>query len=296
MTVAVRTDYSAAALRAVAKGAVTPDQARRLLAVALVLEGASRDDAARSTGMDRQTLRDWVHRFNAAGPDGLVERKAPGRQRRLSACNSTSCAVAWKAVPISRRTAWYAGGWSIGVAWSSGVSASATRSGAWASSSRRSVSAGSRRGPGTPGPPLKRKPSSKKTARADRCRRRREGSAASGSRSGSRTRAGIGQKAGCPANGHGAAADPDSPEDQRMPVRLFLCRRLPGGRKDRCPGPAARRHRSLHPPASGRDRPSGRTPRPMPWSSSTRPAGTVPGPCWSPRTSPCCRSRPTARS
>ena len=50
---------------------------------ALVLEGASREDAARSTGMDRQTLRDWVHRFNAAGPDGLVDRKAPGRQRRL---------------------------------------------------------------------------------------------------------------------------------------------------------------------------------------------------------------------
>jgi transposase len=85
MTVAVRTDYSAVALRAAARGAMTPDQARRLLAVALVLEGASRDDAARSTGMDRQTLRDWVHRFNAAGPAGLVERKAPGRQRRLSA-------------------------------------------------------------------------------------------------------------------------------------------------------------------------------------------------------------------
>ena len=85
MTVAVRTDYSAVALRAAARGAITPDQARRLLAVALVLEGASRDDAARSTGMDRQTLRDWVHRFDAAGPAGLVERTAPGRQRRLSA-------------------------------------------------------------------------------------------------------------------------------------------------------------------------------------------------------------------
>jgi transposase len=67
-----------------AKAAATADQARRLLAIALVLEGASRADAARSTGMDRQTLRDWVHRFNAAGPDGLVDRKAPGRQRRLA--------------------------------------------------------------------------------------------------------------------------------------------------------------------------------------------------------------------
>ena len=84
MTVAVRTDLAAAEVRGLAKSAATPDQARRLLAIALVLEGANREDAARNTGMDRQTLRDWVHRFNAAGPAGLVDRKAPGRQRRLT--------------------------------------------------------------------------------------------------------------------------------------------------------------------------------------------------------------------
>lgn len=84
MTVAVRTDLTAGELRERARAAATPDQARRLLAIALVLEGASRAAAARSTGMDRQTLRDWVHRFNLAGADGLVDRKAPGRQRRLS--------------------------------------------------------------------------------------------------------------------------------------------------------------------------------------------------------------------
>ena len=83
MTVAVGTEQSAAEVRALAKAALAPEQARRLLAIALILEGASRAVAARSTGMDRQTLRDWVHRFNAAGPDGLVDRKAPGRQRRL---------------------------------------------------------------------------------------------------------------------------------------------------------------------------------------------------------------------
>jgi putative transposase len=83
MTVAVRTDHGAGELRALAKAAVAPEQARRLLAIALVLEGTSRAEAARSTGMDRQTLRDWVHRFNTAGPGGLVGRKAPGRQRRL---------------------------------------------------------------------------------------------------------------------------------------------------------------------------------------------------------------------
>ena len=84
MTVAVRTDLTAAEVREQAKAARTPDQARRLLAIALVLEGASRDEAARTTGMGRQTLRDWVHRFNAAGSAGLVARKAPGRSRRLT--------------------------------------------------------------------------------------------------------------------------------------------------------------------------------------------------------------------
>ncbi len=84
MTVAVRTDLAASEVRELAKAVVTPEQARRLLAIALVLEGSSREDAARSAGMDRQTLRDWVHRFNAAGAEGLVDLKAPGRQRRLS--------------------------------------------------------------------------------------------------------------------------------------------------------------------------------------------------------------------
>ena len=77
MTVAVRTDLAAAEVRGLAKSAATPDQARRLLAIALVLEGANREDAARNTGMDRQTLRDWVHRFNAAGPAGLATARLP---------------------------------------------------------------------------------------------------------------------------------------------------------------------------------------------------------------------------
>jgi transposase len=85
MTVAVRTDHDAAALRTLAKVAVTPEQTRRRLAIALVREGSSRAVAARSTGMDRQTLRDWVHRYNAKGPEGLGDRKAPGRSRRLDA-------------------------------------------------------------------------------------------------------------------------------------------------------------------------------------------------------------------
>jgi transposase len=58
--------------------------ARRMLALALVLEGASREEAARAAGMDRQTLRDWVHRYNAAGIAGLKSRQSPGREPYLT--------------------------------------------------------------------------------------------------------------------------------------------------------------------------------------------------------------------
>jgi transposase len=53
--------------------------APRLLAIAAVYDGMSRAAAAKLGGMDRQTLRNWVQRFNDAGPAGLVNRKAPGR-------------------------------------------------------------------------------------------------------------------------------------------------------------------------------------------------------------------------
>jgi len=57
---------------------------RRLLAIARLLEGHSREEAARLTGMDRQTLRDWVHRYNADGVAGLSSRCSPGRPPALS--------------------------------------------------------------------------------------------------------------------------------------------------------------------------------------------------------------------
>jgi transposase len=55
-----------------------------MLAIALVMEGVDRTTAARSCGMDRQTLRDWVHRYNAEGLAGLVDRRRAGRPPRLS--------------------------------------------------------------------------------------------------------------------------------------------------------------------------------------------------------------------
>jgi transposase len=82
--VELRADFSAADLRGFATRAKTGSQARRLLALAAVLDGMNRTEAARIGGMDRQTLRDWAHRFNQHGPDGLIDITPPGRPSRLS--------------------------------------------------------------------------------------------------------------------------------------------------------------------------------------------------------------------
>ena len=79
-----RTDYTAEDLRREAGRARTAAASRRMLAIALVLEDVSRRDAARQCGMDRQTLRDWVHRFNAKGLEGLYDRRRPGPAPRLT--------------------------------------------------------------------------------------------------------------------------------------------------------------------------------------------------------------------
>lgn len=79
-----RTEHSAAALRREARRTKDSDQSRRLLALALVMEGATRTAAARSAGMDRQTLRDWVIRYNEEGVEGLRDRPRPGRPGQLS--------------------------------------------------------------------------------------------------------------------------------------------------------------------------------------------------------------------
>src|SRR5680860_1799115 len=83
-SVRIRQDYSSQELRRLASRSKDANQSRRLLSLAAVLDGMSRADAARIGGMDRQTLRDWVHRFNQAGPDGLFDRWAAGPPSRLS--------------------------------------------------------------------------------------------------------------------------------------------------------------------------------------------------------------------
>src|SRR5271168_3076411 len=82
--IAVRTDFTAGEVRQFAKLAQDAAQARRLLAIAAVLDGASREGAAKIGGMDRQTLRDWVIRFNEQGPDGLVNKSSPGAPGKLT--------------------------------------------------------------------------------------------------------------------------------------------------------------------------------------------------------------------
>ena len=82
--VKLRDDYSAAELRALAKRSKDVNQSRRLLSLAAVRDGMDRGEAAKIGGMDRQTLRDWVHRFNAAGPDGLFDNWTDGPTPRLS--------------------------------------------------------------------------------------------------------------------------------------------------------------------------------------------------------------------
>ena len=85
MTVKItRSEFSAEELRRKAGRVRDANQSRRLLALASILDGAPRGDAARNAGMDRQTLRDWVHRYNTEGVAGLLDRPRSGRKPLLS--------------------------------------------------------------------------------------------------------------------------------------------------------------------------------------------------------------------
>jgi transposase len=77
-------DYDAARLRAAARASADAAQARRLLALAAVYDGASRTEAAKIGDVTLQIIRDWVVKFNAHGPAGLIDRKPPGQPSRLT--------------------------------------------------------------------------------------------------------------------------------------------------------------------------------------------------------------------
>jgi hypothetical protein len=78
MPIPLRTDYDAGLVRIAAKKTKDGPQARRLLALAAIYEGASRTEAARIGGVTVQIVRDWVVKFNTDGPAGLIDRKPPG--------------------------------------------------------------------------------------------------------------------------------------------------------------------------------------------------------------------------
>ena len=84
MPIPLRSDFDAAVLRQLARRTKDGPQARRLLALASIYEGASRAEAAQVGSVTRQIVRDWVVKFNALGPEGLMDRKPPGVPSRLN--------------------------------------------------------------------------------------------------------------------------------------------------------------------------------------------------------------------
>jgi transposase len=98
--VALRGDYDARRLRALAKHSDDADQTRRLLALAVIYAGGSRGEAAALAGVGLQTVRDWVLRFNAKGPGALVNRKAAGKRPLLNEAQRRELAAVIERGPI----------------------------------------------------------------------------------------------------------------------------------------------------------------------------------------------------
>ena len=94
-----RLELDARGLRRAAASSKDAEAARRMLALALVLEGKSREEAASSCGMDRQPSRDWVHRYNAEGLLGLSNKRPPGAPAKLTAEQSAAVAQWVRAGP-----------------------------------------------------------------------------------------------------------------------------------------------------------------------------------------------------
>jgi transposase len=98
-----RQEMTATELRAASGKARSARAARRMLAIALVLEGMDRKTAAETCGMDRQTLRDWVRRYNAEGVAGLTDRRSPGPPPRLTPEQKAALAARVETGPDPKR-------------------------------------------------------------------------------------------------------------------------------------------------------------------------------------------------
>jgi transposase len=101
MPIPVRSDYDAARVRIAARESKNANQVRRLLALAAIYDGASRAEAAAIGGVTRQIIRDWVLKFNTDGPDGLIDRKAPGQPSRLNETHRTALAAVIESGPMA---------------------------------------------------------------------------------------------------------------------------------------------------------------------------------------------------
>lgn len=92
LQIPLRADYDGVALRRLAKASSDANQTRRLLALAVIYDGGKRVNAAAVGGVGLQIVRDWVVRFNAEGPEGLIDRKAPGQTPKLDAAQRAALA------------------------------------------------------------------------------------------------------------------------------------------------------------------------------------------------------------
>src|ERR1700738_320285 len=101
MPIPLRADFDAPRLRAIARGTKDAAQTRRLLALAAVYGGARRTEAAAIGGVTLQIVRDWVIKFNAHGPDGLIARKAPGQPPKLNEAHRAALRAAIESGPTA---------------------------------------------------------------------------------------------------------------------------------------------------------------------------------------------------
>ncbi len=98
--IALRDDFDGPTLRALAKASKDANQTRRLLCLALIYEGGRRSEAAALGGVGLQIIRDWVLRFNAEGPEGLIDRKPPGAAPKLNDAQRRALSAIVESGPI----------------------------------------------------------------------------------------------------------------------------------------------------------------------------------------------------
>jgi len=99
MTTPLRSDFDAPGLRVLARNSKDAGQARRLLALALIYQGGLRTEAAKTGGVTLQIVRDWVVKFNACGPSGLINGKGPGQPSLLNDAQRAALAAVVESGP-----------------------------------------------------------------------------------------------------------------------------------------------------------------------------------------------------